>query len=102
MQREGKVFLTGTGTRRGFALRACIVNFRTTEADLDLLLDVIAAAGKTAAKDAAKRQKQAPPHPVNSHPYGMRAQRCCALFLSRLTSPEPAPRDEITYPPSLF
>jgi glutamate/tyrosine decarboxylase-like PLP-dependent enzyme len=46
VQNEGKVFLTGTELDGRFALRACIVNFRTTEADLDLLLDVIAEAGK--------------------------------------------------------
>ena len=46
VQSEGKVFLTGTELDGRFALRACIVNFRTTEADLDLLLDVIAEAGQ--------------------------------------------------------
>jgi len=46
LQAEGKVFLTGTELEGRFALRACIVNFRTTEADLDLLLDVIVEAGQ--------------------------------------------------------
>lgn len=46
VQSEGQVFLTGTELEGRFALRACIVNFRTSEADLDLLLDVIADAGK--------------------------------------------------------
>jgi aromatic-L-amino-acid/L-tryptophan decarboxylase len=46
IQAEGQVFLTGTELEGRFALRACIVNFRTSEADLDLLLDVIADAGK--------------------------------------------------------
>jgi glutamate/tyrosine decarboxylase-like PLP-dependent enzyme len=45
VQSEGNVFLTGTELDSRFVLRACIVNFRTTEADLDLLLDVIADAG---------------------------------------------------------
>lgn len=45
VQNEGKAFLTGTELDGCFVLRACIVNFRTTEADLDLLLDVIAEAG---------------------------------------------------------
>ncbi len=48
VQREGKVFLTGTELNGRFALRTCIVNFRTTEADLDLLLKLIAEAGKRA------------------------------------------------------
>jgi glutamate/tyrosine decarboxylase-like PLP-dependent enzyme len=46
VQSEGQVFITGTELNGRFALRACIINFRTTEADLDLLLDVIAGAGK--------------------------------------------------------
>jgi glutamate/tyrosine decarboxylase-like PLP-dependent enzyme len=45
VQAEGKVFLTGTELNGQYALRACIVNFRTTEADLDLLLNTIAEAG---------------------------------------------------------
>jgi glutamate/tyrosine decarboxylase-like PLP-dependent enzyme len=45
VQAEGQVFLTGTELEGRFALRACIVNFRTSEADLDFLLDVIAEAG---------------------------------------------------------
>ena len=46
VQREGRVFLTSTDLNGTFALRACIVNFRTTEADLDVLLDAIAEAGQ--------------------------------------------------------
>jgi hypothetical protein len=45
VQSEGKVFLTGTELDGRFVLRACIVNFRTTEADLDFLLDVVREAG---------------------------------------------------------
>ena len=45
VQAEGEAFLTGTELDGQYALRACIVNFRTTEADLDRLLDVIAEAG---------------------------------------------------------
>jgi len=46
VQREGKVYLTSTELNGRFALRACIVNFRTTEANLDELLDAIAKAGQ--------------------------------------------------------
>ena len=46
VQRDGDVFLTGTELAGRFVLRACIVNFRTTEADLDLLLNVLAEAGQ--------------------------------------------------------
>lgn len=46
VQREGKVFLTSTELNGRFVLRACIVNFRTNEADLDLLLATLADAGR--------------------------------------------------------
>jgi glutamate/tyrosine decarboxylase-like PLP-dependent enzyme len=46
VQSEGQAFLTGTELDGAYALRACIVNFRTTEADLDRLLEVIADAGQ--------------------------------------------------------
>ena len=46
VQAEGQIFITGTELAGRFALRACIVNFRTSEADLDLLLNVIADAGQ--------------------------------------------------------
>jgi aromatic-L-amino-acid decarboxylase len=48
IQREGRVFLTGTELAGRFALRACIVNFRTTEADLDRLVEAVSSAGRTA------------------------------------------------------
>ncbi|HKB15211.1 MAG TPA: aminotransferase class I/II-fold pyridoxal phosphate-dependent enzyme [Planctomycetota bacterium] len=46
IQEEGDVFLTGTELAGRFALRACIVNFRTEESDLDRLLEAIADAGR--------------------------------------------------------
>jgi glutamate/tyrosine decarboxylase-like PLP-dependent enzyme len=46
VQQEGQVFLTSTTLRDQVMLRACIVNFRTTEADLDFLLDTLADAGQ--------------------------------------------------------
>ncbi len=46
VQAEGHAFLTSTELNGRVVLRACIVNFRTTEADLDRLLEVIADAGK--------------------------------------------------------
>lgn len=46
VQREGEAFLTSTELNGQFVLRACIVNFRTTEADLDRLLKVIAGVGQ--------------------------------------------------------
>jgi glutamate/tyrosine decarboxylase-like PLP-dependent enzyme len=45
VQRDGHAFLTTTELGGHPVLRACIVNFRTTETDLDRLLDAIADAG---------------------------------------------------------
>lgn len=46
LQASGEAFLTGTELNGQFVLRACVVNFRTTEADLDRLLDAIVAAAE--------------------------------------------------------
>jgi glutamate/tyrosine decarboxylase-like PLP-dependent enzyme len=46
IQREGHVFLTSTELDGRLVLRACVVNFRTTEADLDRLLEVVVEAGQ--------------------------------------------------------
>lgn len=45
-QQQGHVYLTSTTLQDQVVLRACIVNFRTTEADIDALLDTLAAAGQ--------------------------------------------------------
>jgi len=42
---RGRVYLSNTTVRGKFALRACIVNHRTTEADVDSVIpEVLAAA----------------------------------------------------------
>jgi glutamate/tyrosine decarboxylase-like PLP-dependent enzyme len=41
VQSAGRAFLTGTELHGRFVLRACIVNFRTRESDLDALLEAI-------------------------------------------------------------
>lgn len=46
VQREGQVYLTSTQLDGQLVLRACIVNFRTAEADVDFLLDTLAEAGR--------------------------------------------------------
>lgn len=46
IQREGHVFLTSTELDGRLVLRACVANFRTTEADLDRLLEVVVEAGQ--------------------------------------------------------
>jgi aromatic-L-amino-acid/L-tryptophan decarboxylase len=46
VQDAGDVFLTGTELAGRFALRACILNFRTEDPDLDTLLHAIRTAGE--------------------------------------------------------
>lgn len=46
VQQDGEVFLTGTDLRGRFVLRACIVNFRTTEDDVNRLLEAVRRAGQ--------------------------------------------------------
>jgi glutamate/tyrosine decarboxylase-like PLP-dependent enzyme len=41
VQRGGRAYLSNATLRGRFAMRACIVNFRTTRADVDMTLDVI-------------------------------------------------------------
>ena len=45
IQADGRVFLTSTVLDGRVTMRACIINFRTQEADLDVLLDEVEAAG---------------------------------------------------------
>lgn len=51
VQKKGEVYLTSTELNGQFVLRACIVNFRTVEADLDFLLDCLAQAGRQVLAD---------------------------------------------------
>ncbi|HEY7184979.1 MAG TPA: pyridoxal-dependent decarboxylase [Vicinamibacterales bacterium] len=46
VQQEGEVFLTGTELSGRFVLRACIVNFRTAETDVERLVNVVRRAGQ--------------------------------------------------------
>lgn len=41
VQRGGRAYLSNAMLRGQFALRACIINFRTTRADIDLTLDTV-------------------------------------------------------------
>jgi glutamate/tyrosine decarboxylase-like PLP-dependent enzyme len=41
VQRGGRAYLSSATIRGKFALRACITNFRTTRADIDLTLEII-------------------------------------------------------------
>jgi len=46
VQRDGRAFITTTELDGRSVLRACIVNFRTTDADLDALIGAIVTAGE--------------------------------------------------------
>jgi len=46
VQRGGKAYLSNAMLRGKFALRACIINFRTTRADIDLTLEIVRAAAR--------------------------------------------------------
>jgi hypothetical protein len=41
VQRGGQAYLSNATLRGRFALRACITNFRTTQADIDKTLEII-------------------------------------------------------------
>jgi hypothetical protein len=45
VQAEGQAFLTGTVLRGRFALRACVLHYGTTEADVDALIGIVRQAG---------------------------------------------------------
>lgn len=55
VQRGGDAYLSNAMIGDAFALRACIVNHRTTEADLEILLDRIRSAAKDATSSGASR-----------------------------------------------
>jgi len=54
VQAEGRVFLTGTVLRGRFALRACVLHYATTEADLAVLVDTVHEAGRRLTAEARR------------------------------------------------
>ena len=46
LEADGKVFVSNAVIGGAFVLRACIVNFRTTMSDIDMIPDIIARAGR--------------------------------------------------------
>ena len=51
VQKSGRAYLSNATVNGKFALRACITNFRTTKADLELTLAVVREAAKSLATD---------------------------------------------------
>jgi glutamate/tyrosine decarboxylase-like PLP-dependent enzyme len=46
VQRGGRAYLSNATVRNVYGLRACIVNFRTTRADIDQTLDIVREAAR--------------------------------------------------------
>jgi glutamate/tyrosine decarboxylase-like PLP-dependent enzyme len=55
LQQEGRVYLSNAVLATRFVLRACIVNFRTSQADVEALIDASVTAGR-AVHAASTRQ----------------------------------------------
>jgi glutamate/tyrosine decarboxylase-like PLP-dependent enzyme len=51
IQRDGHIFLSNTTVRGAFLLRACIVNFRTTAADIEIVPNLVERIGAEADKE---------------------------------------------------
>ena len=47
LQRSGEAFLSNAIVDGDYLLRACIVNFRTTESDIDAVLETVCRIGKS-------------------------------------------------------
>ena len=61
LERGGEVFVSTAVIRGRFALRACIVNFRTSERDVEALPEIVSRVGREL--DAAQRPKDLRPKP---------------------------------------
>jgi aromatic-L-amino-acid decarboxylase len=48
LQRGGEIFVSNAVVGGRFLLRACIVNFHTTQADVEAVPDIVARIGRTA------------------------------------------------------
>ncbi len=59
LEADGRVFITGTRLKGTFALRACLINHRKTEATTDYLLAVIREVGQKIRKSSSELHKQA-------------------------------------------
>jgi hypothetical protein len=53
VNRRGRVYLSNATVRGAFALRACFVNHRTTDADVGVVVDEVLAAARDAGAPAA-------------------------------------------------
>jgi hypothetical protein len=73
LQLGGEAFLSGTELRGRFALRACIVNYRSTRQDIDRMLSAVRAIGRELAdrsRRALRLRLLAPPGVSRRHGVG--------------------------------
>jgi aromatic-L-amino-acid decarboxylase len=54
LEKSGRAFLSNAVIGGRYAMRACIVNFRTSDADIEALPDIVAALGRECATDLLK------------------------------------------------
>jgi len=47
IQKSGQVFVSNAIVEGEYLLRACVVNFRTTESDIDSVIEIISAIGRS-------------------------------------------------------
>lgn len=55
LQRKGQVFLSNAIVKGNYCLRGCIVNFRTTEKDVEEIIAIIVAEGRALHRELIKR-----------------------------------------------
>jgi len=56
VQRGGRAYVSNAALRGKFALRACIINFRTTRRDIDLTLEIIREAARDVKEEDSSRK----------------------------------------------
>jgi glutamate/tyrosine decarboxylase-like PLP-dependent enzyme len=60
LQKAGRSYLSNAGLRGKFALRGCVLNYRTTEPDMDQLLEDIRAAAASVIRPGSSRPAHSP------------------------------------------
>jgi glutamate/tyrosine decarboxylase-like PLP-dependent enzyme len=56
LQKEGRVFLSNAVVNGKYCLRSCIVNFRTTEKDIEEIIDIVIETGKIVYKERLQQE----------------------------------------------
>ena len=56
LQKEGKIFLSNAVVNGNYCLRSCIVNFRTTEKDIEEIIDIVVETGRVVYKELLQQE----------------------------------------------